>query len=363
MNMDQFTDEKHNSSKKDFRKQEVLEHIVSSYISTAIPVSSKCVSEIMAESLSSATIRNIMAELEDEGFIVQPHTSAGRIPTETGYRCYVDMIKDRIKLERKEAERLAAEYDLRIETIKEIIETTSYLISKELHNAAIVMWPGVEDFYIKHLELVKVKAETIFAVLVTVTNAVQNYILRLDTELGKDELAIISNYINSNYEFKSLPGIRDEIREDIAGSRDDRRNIDAGSIAGKALSIIDGIIAQNIENDICCDGLDIMMDEPEFRETKAAKGILGLFSSVKKSLAHLLKSELPSSEIMTYIGTENGFSVLKDYSVVTCGYTLHGKTLGRMGVIGSTRMDYSRAFRLMKYLSGIIDNKLTEMVE
>ena len=180
--MDKYNTRK---TKREERNARVLGYIVREYVSTAVPVSSKRIAQRMGGSVSSATVRNVMAELEEFGFIEQPHTSAGRIPTHLGYRCYVDIAKDRIRLKRKEAERLAAEYSKRVRTIKDVIEKTSFLISHELHNAGIVMWPSIEDFYLKHMELIKVKAETVLAVLFTMTNDVWNYIINLDRDLKK----------------------------------------------------------------------------------------------------------------------------------------------------------------------------------
>ena len=193
--------------RKKERDFQVLTHIIDIYVNNAVPVSSKSVSRSMGEEYSSATIRNIMSDLEERGYIEQPHTSAGRIPTDSGYRYYVDSVKGRLQVEREEAKRLATEYSGRVKSIKDVIETTSYLISRELHNAGIVMWPHLENFYLKRLELVKVKAETVLAVLVTMTNAVKNYIIRIDEDLAKPELERVANFINENYSQRNISQI------------------------------------------------------------------------------------------------------------------------------------------------------------
>ncbi len=344
---------------KEGRKFSVLEHVIREFVSTAMPVSSKVVAHRMGGSISSATVRNIMAEMEDEGYIAQPHTSAGRVPTNSGYRHYVDTVKHRIRFERKEAERLAKEYTQRIGTIKEVIEKTSFLLSRELHNAGIVMWPNIEDFHLKHIELVKVKAETILAVLVTMTNAVENHIIRLDRELGKSELERVSNYINTNYERSFVSRIYEDL-SDMLRDRRENEGEEIIDIAGTALKVIDSIIYKNIENEIYWEGLDYFMDEPEFSDINLTRAILG-FLSERKGLVRFMRRELPYRGLKVYIGEENTCETLRDCSIITSGYELHGRTVGRIGVIGPARMNYDNALRTVSCLSDIISAKLEEI--
>ena len=338
---------------KEQRKLFILAHIVHEYVSTALPVSSMAVARKMGGSISSATVRNVMAELEEEGYIEQPHTSAGRVPTQKGYRCYVDMVRDRIHSERKEAERLAAEYDRRISTIKEVIRKTSYLISRELHSAGIAIWPSIEYFYLKHFELVKVKAETVLAVLVTVTNDVKNYIIKLDRELEKTELEKISNYINSNYEMEPISSIYDDLKRAVQAQHEGG----TFSAVRTALEVIDMIIEENIEDEIYWEGLNYFMDEPEFRDVNITRNMLKIFSD-KRELISMMKGELPYQGLRIYIGRENKCRMLRECSVITCGYSLRDKTVGRIGVVGPTRMDYDHALRTVSCLSHLISEKL-----
>lgn len=341
---------------KEERKCLVLGHIVGSYVSSASPVSSKIVARMMGGDISSATVRNIMGELEDSGYIEQPHTSAGRIPTHLGYRHYVDMVKDRIRFEQNQAQRLASEYTKHIRTMKEVIEKTSFLISRELHNAGIVMWPSIGDFYLKHIELIKLRSETVLAVLITMTNAVQNYIIKLSEDLEKGELEKITNYINSNYECEAFSGIPGDIKSFVQ----DAPQGNPRDIASSALEIINFIIGENIGNDIYWEGLDYFADEPEFRDMNITRRLLKMFSE-RKDLARLMRNELPYRGLKIYIGKESDCEVLSECSVVTCGYTLHGKTAGRLGVVGPTRMNYDNALRTVSCLADLVSLKLEEI--
>lgn len=336
-----------NNTKKQERKLIILGHIVKEYIDTAMPVSSRLVANRMNGSVSSATVRNIMAELEDEGYIRQPHTSAGRIPTDNGYRDYVDMVRDTIRIKRQEAARLAAEYDDRIRTMNDIISRTSDVISKELHSASVVMWPSIQDLYLKHIQLVKVRAQTVLAVLITMTNAVKNYMIRLDSELENAELEKLSNYINSNYRSLSFLEISNKLKhEETEGE-------EAG-IADNARNIIDSVINDNIEDELYCNGLNYFTD---ISDLALARRMIEMFAD-KRCLAGLLRGELPYRGVKVYIGSENDSEALNECSVVTSGYSLNGRTIGRIGVVGPTRMDYEQALGTVRFISDLISSKL-----
>lgn len=346
-----------NNNKKQQRKFLVLGHIIHVYVSTGIPVSSKTVAQEMGGNISSATVRNIMAALEDEGYIEQPHTSAGRVPTHSGYRCYVDMIRDKIRAEKCVAQRLKAEYTRRIRTIREVIQRTSFLISRELHGAGIVMWPSIDDFYLKHLELVKVRAETVLAVLVTMTNDVKNYIIKLDRELEKGELEKISNFININYEHETFSRIFDGLKHSLLTHDDNSVALETQKYAFK---IVDTVCRENVDNEIYWEGLDYLMDESDHQGIDITRKVFKMFAE-KGDLIHFLRRELPYAGVNIYIGDENSCETLKECSVITSGYALRGRTVGRIGVIGSTRMDYDRALSTVKCLSDLISLKLSEI--
>jgi len=343
-------------NKKEERNFQVLTHIIKIFVSDAVPVSSKSVTRSMGNNISSATVRNIMGELEEAGCIEQPHTSAGRIPTDRGYRKYVDFVKNRRKVEKKEAERLAWEYTDCIKSIKDVIEKTSFLISRELHHAGIVMWPSIGNFYLKHLELVKIKAETVLAVLVTMTNAVKNYMISIHDDLEKADLEKIANFINTNYAETTISSIPAELK-DIVG--EESGNKEVVRIAKSALDIIDDIVEQDIENEIYWEGLGYFAEEPEFRDLDITRRMFRIFSN-RREISTLMRRELPYRGVRVYIGRENEFDVLRECSVITAGYGLHGNTVGRIGVIGPTRMEYDNVLKTVRYLSDLISFKLKE---
>ncbi|MFH1665636.1 MAG: heat-inducible transcriptional repressor HrcA [Candidatus Omnitrophota bacterium] len=341
------------------RKREVLEHIIHLYVDMALPVSSKLVSERMGGNISSATVRNIMAELEEHGDIAQPHTSAGRVPTNSGYRRHVEALKRRIQIEKMEAERLAAEYTVRMRTIKDVIEKTSYLISRELNNAGVVIWPGIDDFYIKHMDLVKVRSEYVLAIVVTMTNAVRNHIVKLDEELDRVDLEKISNYMNTHFEGTAFSDVSARLKAALAEKAAEEGG-ECLRTAKYALSIIDSIIEEEISEEMYWDSLSYFADSHMYAEVDMAREMLRILSG-KEEIIRFMREELPYGGIRTYIGEENLCDVFKSCGVVTCGYSLNGRIAGRIGVIGPTRMDYDRALNTISCLAGLVSAKLEEI--
>jgi heat-inducible transcriptional repressor len=221
------------------------------------------------------------------------------------------------------------------------------------------MWPSIEDHYLKHMELIKLRAETVLAVLVTMTNAVKNFIVKLDRDIDKTELEKISNFVNTNYgqsDFSSISGGLRTLLDDDAQEKG-RETVD---IARTALSIVDAIIEENIDNEIYLEGLNFFLEQFESRDMDATRNIIQVFSE-RKGLIRLLKSELPGRGLRAYIGGESGCEMLEGCSIITCGYGVSDKTLGRIGVIGPMRMDYDLAMRTVSCLSGLVSAKLEEI--
>ncbi len=347
---------------KQKRKDNVLGHIIREYVSSSRPVSSKNVTERMDREFSSATIRNIMGKLEDEGFLRQPHTSAGRIPTDRAYRHYVNRIRDRIYLERKVNQRIEQLYAERVKTLKEIIERTSHFISRELHKASIVMWPCIEDTYLKHIDFLKTAADddnkNVLAVIVTMTNAVKHYILELKESKDQDELNRAANYLNDNYVGASFIQISDNLDHTRKDARARGEN-EILKLAASVQELIEGILKKSIENEIYWEGLDYFMEEESPEDIRIAKSLVRAVTK-RHDLVRLLRRDLGIRGMRVYIGEECGKD-LRGLSIITCGYDLKGRTAGRLGVIGSTRMDYEKVLGTVSLLTEQLSLQLREI--
>lgn len=336
----------------------MLAHIVREYISSSTPVSSRSVTELMNRSFSSATIRNIMGRLEDEGFLRQPHTSAGRIPTEKAYRFYVNRIRDVVKLKEDETRRICTEYSYDLRTLEEIIERTSRFISRELRKASIVMWPCMEDTHLKHIAFLKLGGRSILAIIVTMTNAVKHYVLDFDKEHGTQSLEQAANYLNRNYRGASFMQISDNLnhtKEDAAR----RGHKQVQVLASMAEEIVEGILKKNLENEIYWEGLDYFMEEGSLDDLDTARRLIRAITQ-RRDLVRLLRKDLSSKGMRAYIGEECGQN-LSGLSIITCGYSIRGRMAGRLGVIGPTKMDYERVLGTVRFLTELLSSKLNEM--
>ena len=343
---------------KNIRKYNVLGHIVYLYVSTSVPISSKVVADFMGNSLSSATVRNIMADLEVEGYLTHLHTSAGRIPTNSGYRCYVDMLQDKINLEKRETKRIEEEYSRKINTIREVIEITSSIISREVQNASLVTLPSIEDFYLKRLDLIKTTSKNVLAILITMTNSVHNYILDLGREVETEQLNKIANYINDEYQEEHIHDIPEKIKNELSQKNSSNVAGEDYFIARDALAVLVGLISSGLENDICWEGLNYFFDNT--RNSNVASKIVQMFSN-KGKLQGIMRRDLRHEGVKIYIGDENNDEDLNECSFITYGYSLRGRTVGRLGVIGPTRMNYNRTLGTLKCLSEVINEKLKEI--
>jgi heat-inducible transcriptional repressor len=209
------------------------------------------------------------------------------------------------------------------------------------------------------MELVKLKAGTVMAVLVTMTNAVKNYIVDLDVDLKRSDLQVLSNYINEQYAETELSDIYRKLGSMMEAVLREGRASGIG-LAKAALNIIDTIISDNIESEIYWEGIRFFMQETDNEDLETARSIMRIFSQ-RKDLMDLLSRELPERNIRIYIGRESKFKIMEDCSVITSGYSMKGVTVGRFGLIGPTRLDYSRAIGIISLMSDLISRKLEEI--
>ena len=336
------------------RKVKILEAIIRDYIQTGDPVGSRTISKKYDLGISSATIRNEMADLEELGFIVQPHTSAGRIPSDKGYRLYVDNLMKRPRIN-PDVERLITEMiRQKIDRIDTLIEETTKLIAMLTNYTTIASTTAVSQTKIKHLQLVPVDEKSAACVIVTDTNLVKNHIIRTPKELDYQLCVVLSNILNECLKGTALQEISlDKIRQSI-----EEKLHEYVDIAASVLEAIHSTLRQEDVPDIFVRGANNILDFEEFSNKEKTRDILKLFEE-KLHLARLLDRD-PSSKTTIRIGEENIFTPMKDCSIITTSYTIGEYTLGNIGIIGPTRMDYGQVVSVLEYVTNHITNMLNE---
>ncbi|MBI5642189.1 MAG: heat-inducible transcription repressor HrcA [Deltaproteobacteria bacterium] len=330
------------------RAKKILNAIVQDYIHTAEPVSSKAIATKYAFGLSSATIRNIMAELENDGYLMQPHTSAGRIPTDKSFRFYVNSLSELEEplegdkdLLRKSCEKVNIEGIL-LDTAKSLSTITSC--------AGLMFIPRKESFVIKHISFLPMDKTSLMVVIVSSLGMVQTRIIRLGTEAGKLNLESISNYLNSIAEGLTIRELRAKIVEEMQKVKNLYDELLAGALKLGVIMVEDGMA----ENELYVEGKVNIFDQPEFRDDfERMKNLFSAFEE-KSLLIKILDKSMEESGIHIYLGSESMVREFEGLSFVTAPYMRDGEILGTLGVIGPVRMNYSRIIPLVDYTAGLL---------
>lgn len=336
----------------DVRKMNILRAIVDDYILTAAPVGSRTLSKRDDIELSPATIRNEMSDLTELGFLEQPHTSAGRIPSEKAYRLYVSNIMDRAKLTDDEAEYIRAHLQRRVSEVGDVIKETARMLSGITKYTSIVQMPHLKNARLKHISLIPVTVGSALAVVVTNSGATNSTMLNVPSGITSDHLEKITSLMNerlAGYKLVDvqktlLPMLREEVGEQ------------ADSVAAMLGSLSDDIDRQDYE----VVGAANMLDYPEYSDVSKARSFLTELE--RGEIFKEVLSDGSGVELTVRIGTENDNPELKDCSVITICYRVGGEQVGSMAVIGPTRMDYEKVVAVLKCMSESLSSVLSGML-
>ena len=330
------------------RKKLILQAIVDEYISSAEPVGSRAISKKNELGLSSATIRNEMADLEEMGYLIQPHTSAGRIPTDTGYRFYVNSLMRRYKMGVETIEQLQEELAGRISRLDRTILKAGYMAALLTDYTTVITSPVGERAEIKKVDLVAIADDTVM--LLIVTSRVNNRVIKV--RLTPTQCTEIAGILNKNLCNKTADDIGYDTIRDIETQCLAKLNIDERVII-KVLNFVYECIGDLDESEIFVENAKSILKYPEYSDVNKAREIFN-FLEDKKSLKKLIAGT-DSDGVRAMIGTENEPEILKDCSLVTVNYSLDGKNVGKLGVIGPKRMNYSQVFASLDLISQEID--------
>ena len=340
------------------RTQEVLRAVVNTFIETGEPVGSRTLSKKIPISLSPATIRNIMSDLADAGFITKPHASAGRLPTDLGYRVFVDALMDVHHITPEEQESIKQSYTHRMAQIEQVVTQATRILSELTNQAGVVLLPGRDQLLFQTIQFVRMSSENILVIIVSKSGVVQNRIVPVDEDLNQEELNRISNYLNDEFGGLSLREVRLRVLERMGEERD---NIDMLYRRAEKLSRRAFLDDDEFDGEaLFVEGASRMFTQPDFAaDFNKLQSLYQTFEE-KSKLIRLLDGCLNSSDITVFIGTENDIDGMSDCSVVARSYYIDDRPLGSIGIIGPKRMHYDRVVSLVewtadalsKYISG-----------
>jgi heat-inducible transcriptional repressor len=327
------------------RAQQLLRVLIENYIRDGQPVGSRVLSRESGLSLSSATVRNVMADLEELGFVTSPHTSSGRVPTDKGYRFFVDTLLHVQPLESAAVTELRRQLDAGHDSSKSLVAAASQLLSSVTHLAGVVTLPRTQQAAITQIEFVGLSENRVLAVLVLNDREVQNRILQLDRYFSPDQLKRAANYLNEQVRGRTLSQVRQEILRQLQEARERMNQImlDAISMAQKMFEV-DPQSEERIEYVIA--GETNLMGVAELTSVERLRRLFEAFNE-KRDFLHLLDQSLKAEGIQIFIGHESGYQVLDDCSVVTAPYGAGDAVMGVLGVIGPTRMAYERVIPIV----------------
>ncbi len=340
--------------KLDERESAVLSAIVYEYISSGRAVGSRSFVQKYSFSISPATMRNTMFDLERMGYLMQPHTSSGRVPTDKGYRFYVDSLLDSyddIVNEKIKVKEELIKRELQLEKIFESLTKTISLISKY---AGVVLTPKPDFTVVKHIELVLLDNNEILLILVTRSGIVINKKVVISTSLTQEDLHRYSKFLTSELGGYSLFEIRKGIFETLramAGNDTDRQ---------MALDIAQLALSETEEQNLYIDGVENLLHIPEMVEASRLRGLLHLIEE-KRVLRGIMEKAMEKEGVSTLIGEEMRDAEVAGCSIVSSSYKIGNKIVGVVGIIGPTRMDYEKVVPLIDYTGKIFSDFLTKM--
>lgn len=334
------------------RDRKILKIVVKAYITTGEPVGSRTVAKKSDLNLSPATIRNVMADLEEMGFLLQPHTSAGRVPTEQGFRFFVEALVDLHELSSVEREEIRSTYRDCKADMTELMRRTCKNLSAFSHYTGIIMPPPLRETIFKHIEFIRLRKNQILVIFVASSGLIQNRVVEMEEDLNQDELYKITHYLNDLLTGLSLREVRERIVEEM---RREKRAYD--ELLQKALRLGGMALIPEEERDLYIEGQVNILDEPAFADVERMKELFKAFEE-KSLLVRLLDRSMSAQGVQIIFGSDCEIAAIEGCSLITSTYGPPGRFLGILGVIGPVRMDYSRVIPVVDFTAKLLTDVL-----
>ena len=342
------------TSELEQRRHKIFQLIVEAYIVSASPIGSELVARKLRSTLSSATIRNVMAELEESGLLEQPHTSAGRVPTDRGYRFYVDTVMELRHLSEEERRQLEAALQPVELDVDQLFERTSEVLARLTQQAAFVLAPTVRQSTIKQIELVPLSIRKVLCVLVANEEMIASHVVEIEEPMTRDEAAALARFLNTELAGLSF--------NELLGSLERRMLAQTDSfyhVVKRSLSILQDALSTEPNERLLLEGSSYVVSQPEFsKDPRKAHGVLkGL--DAQDRLLERIRQDLAPHGVRVRIGREVQVPGLEECSYVTAPFAIGDEVVGGIGVLGPKRMDYPRMSALVEAMAQCVTDLLT----
>lgn len=335
------------------RDREILKAVILTYVVEAEPVSSRSVSKRSGLGLSAATIRNAMADLEEAGFLAQPHTSAGRVPTAAAYHLFIEQMMTSRRVPAK-TRRLIEEHLLSGPgDADHLMEATSHLLSELSRQVGIVVTPAMGDTVLKAIDFVPLSGLKVLCVVVSTSGFVDNKVVEVDQPVSRETLVWISNYINDNFAGMTLSAIRDRL---VAMMSEERAQVD--HVLALTIELAKGGLDTAGGPKVLVEGASSVLVHPELSDIQRVRLLFDTFANQAR-LVSMLAQCIEGEGVRVMIGEESDLTSPLDFSLVVTRYGVGEKVLGTLGIFGPSRMEYDRVIPLVHYLGETLSRALT----
>jgi heat-inducible transcriptional repressor len=336
------------------RQKEILGYVVNEFIHSATPIGSKTISQHLSAGLSAASIRNTLAELEEMGYLTHPHTSAGRVPTDAGYRIFVDSLMGTTPPTKSEMGSIKRQLD-GVPDIDKLFRQTAKLLGEISHQLSVVSTPHLKSGVLEHLELISVSSNKIFVVLTIKSGIVKTITMEVITEISHTELVSVARMLNERLHGLTLETIRDTFADRVKDVRED-----SAGLISLFIRSVDKIFDDTVERErLHIGGTQSLVEQPEYENPDNVRNILDVINNEGALIKLLDRSErqIRDDGVAISIGEEHSEAQLKNYSIVISVYNVEN-IQGSIGVIGPKRMNYAKVVPLVHYLAEEVSSSL-----
>ena len=334
------------------RARRILSAIIDKYIEEGIPIGSKSLSLADNIGLSPASIRNVMSDLEELGFIASPYTSSGRVPTSKGYRFFIDSLLKLQPVEATELERIKKRVNLHESNSRELAISVSNTLSAITKLAGIVTIPKQQVTRLKEIDFIQLSEKRILAIIVMNETEVENRILQMKRDYSKDELKQASNYLNTHYEGRSLSYIKKHLINELMQTKES-----VNSSMSDLIDIADQVLDFTESDEYIVAGQRRLMDFHELSDIKKLRQLFDAFKE-KQQLLELLDKSMSTNGIQIFIGEESGYKMFDNCTLITTPYTTEDGAIGVLGVIGPTRIAYQKVIPIVAITAKLLGKSL-----